>query len=1329
MPPRYVELHCHSAFSLLDGASLPEALVARAAALGMPALALTDHDDLGGIVRFAQAAREAGIGGIVGAELTHEADAMADWRTGGMADGDPAIGSPPSRDARSAHRSARPPVRPSALRSSYHLPLLCESAEGYANLCTLITRARMDAARGTPAVSLEVLAQHTDGLVALTGSARGWVPSRLAAGDERGACDALALLRDLFGGRVVVECQDHGLPEERALAASLIALAEAFGLPWIVANDVHYADPEGRMIHDVLCALRHGKPLDQMGTRLRPNGEWYLKGYEQLRFRWRERPEGLHNTVAVAERCAFRLEQLRPSLPHFPLPPGVTADEYLARLVARGAGERWADAGAGERTGGRADGCSVREPPPAHDVQSASPPDRQSARAARARRAQLRHELALIAKLGYAGFFLIVWDIVRYAARHGILVQGRGSAANSAVCYCLGITVIDPVAMGLLFERFLSEERQEPPDIDLDVAHEHREQVLQYIYEKYGRDHAAMVCEQITYRGRSAVKDAARVLGFSVEQAEALAAYADRYSAQATAAALRAEADGRTSGLADWAAPDRADLRMREERPSARPPDRPSASEPARLSALLGSHLAPGTEATTRAREVKEQTRRAYAVHGNPNAQASGAKANDWGRSTPPSARPPVRPSAAPEAPQALAGLDPADPRVRRLADIVEGLHQLPRHRSIHVGGFVLTREPLHRHVPIEPASMPGRTVIQWEKDDLDPVGLIKIDVLGLGMLSLLQRALRYVRQVRGVTLDLGQLDYADPAVYDMLCAADTIGVFQVESRAQMNTLPRHKPRCFYDLVVEVALIRPGPIQGDMVHPYLRRRAGEEPVTYLHPSLEPILRRTLGVPLFQEQGMQVAIAAAGFSAGEADTLRRAMGHKRSRERMAEICEKLVAGMARNGIPPETARRIYDQINAFADYGFPESHAASFATLVYASAYLKHYYAPEFTAALLNAQPMGFYAPGTIIDDARRHGVEVRGVCLARSGWETGFEKADGQPWADGRTGGLADWASRTGGRSRTERPSASPLVRPSATASVRPSALRLGLRLVRGLGARAREALQRAREGGPFTSVADVVHRTGLDRGSLRALAEAGAFDAFVPGEPDLRKRRAALWQVLEAARGTPGPLFPTPAPTPAPALPPMAPWELTEADYRLTTLSLNGHPMGHLRPWLRTLGVRSAAELTAQGRPQPADARADGRTGGQADGGAVPGQPPARDARSARPPVRPSASESARPPDRPSALLVAGLVICRQRPGTAKGFVFLTLEDETGLVNVVIRPDLFERQALLISRSPLLLVRGDLQVEAGVVNIRARECEALVAKAGEGWVRSRDFR
>ncbi|MEO5814421.1 MAG: PHP domain-containing protein [Gemmatimonadaceae bacterium] len=1193
MTVQYAELHCHSCFSLLDGAALPEVLVSRAKELGLHALAITDHDELGGSVRFATAAREAELPGIIGAELTVQVD-----------NGDDA-------------------------RLTTHLPLLAETREGYGHLSTLVTLGRKQA-RGSPFVTLDQVASHARGLFALTGCPRGWVATLATADRMDAACKAAAHLMDIFGrDRIAIECWDHGLPEERETTGRLIEIAHTLDIPWVVTNDVHYARARDRMVHDVLVSLRHKLPLDQMGTRLRPNGEWYLKSAAQIARRWRHAPEGVHATLAIADRCRFRLDQLEPTLPTFPLPRGVKTNDYLADLVEHGATERWGPPNTERRTA-------------AHEK-------------------QIAHELGLIAKLGLPGYFLIVWDIVRFARRKGILCQGRGSAANSAVCYCLGITAVDPIKHQLLFERFLSEERTEAPDIDIDFAHREREDVLQYVYDTYGREHAAMVCEQITYRGRSAVRDAARVLGFSVDQANSLATLSDRFSAKSTADALRGKSeDGGNAAVAS----------------------------------ALGGHMTPGTEATTRSRAEKEKSKQvvkpmstadrptpnaAYEPYGSPSAKSSGAKdltaipdvmhagasrGNRWEdphpdhsdhneRRNPVTA---VRPTDGVSIVERV-GLDPNDRRVRALAEIVEGLHQIPRHRSIHVGGFVLSREPLHQIVPIEPASMPGRTVIQWEKDDLDPVGLVKIDLLGLGMLTLLQDCILYIRQTRGITIDLGQLP-EDPAVYDDLCAADTIGVFQVESRAQMNTLPRLRPRCFYDLVIEVAIIRPGPIQGDMVHPFLRRRNGEEKITYLHPSLEPILKRTLGVPLFQEQGMQVAIAAAGFSPGQADVLRKAMGHKRSRERMASIGQRMLDGMAKNGIASIDADRIFNQINGFADYGFPESHAASFALLVYASAYLKHHYAPEFTAAILNAQPMGFYAPGTLVEDARRHGVEVRPADLTRSKWDASLEKRDDTLFG----------VVPTGVRCATEGP------------ALPAPAVRLGIRSVRGLGATARDTLERALAERPFTSIEDVVQRAGLDRRAIRHLAEAGAFDAFLPHEGDLRKRRGALWAVLEAARGDAGPLAPRRRTTvdvaPVPA---MTAVELTEADYRMTGISLAGHPMSHVRSVLEANGVRCARDLLQNGR--------DGET-----------------------------------------IATAGLVICRQRPGTAKGFVFLTLEDETGLVNVVVTPKRFEDQALLISRTPLLLVRGVLQVEQTVVNVRAKQFRALQAAVGAEFAQRHDF-
>jgi error-prone DNA polymerase len=1193
---QYAELHTHSALSLLNGASLPEDLAERASQLGYTALAITDHDEMGGVVRFGTACEALHLAGILGAQLTVRM---------------------PQLNGRGGERST-------------HLVLLAETRQGYRNIASLVTRARMDSERGRPSVPWALVTRHVDGVTALTGCPRGWIPQLLAEGLPDQAWTAATELRDVFGEHLAIECWDHRLPEERALVNQLRPLARKLGVPWVVTNHVHYATPDQRIVHDVLHTLRHERTLDTMGTRLKPNAEWALKPIARIYQRWRGAEEGIRASVAIAERCAFRLQQLKPSMPAFPLPPGVSAQEYLARLVEQGAYERWGTARTAK-----------------HDR-------------------QLAHELGMIRKLDLAGFFLIVWDIVRFARREGILCQGRGSAANSAVCYCLGITAVDPIRMELLFERFLSEERKEPPDIDIDFAHRDRERVLQYVYNRYGREHAAMVCEQISWRGRSAVRDAARVLGFSTQQADALATLSDRFSARSTAAALRTDvptAQSPTSPLAS-------------ETPPAVPTPTPTSTSTSTSNAQRPAKGVTERDATwTQLIDLQAERKLANDERAQLGPLAKGAEKPTHaeyveGRNRTTATR---DQSNGRELLQ-RAGLDPDDPRVQQLSRVVDGLHLLPRHRSIHVGGFILTEEPLGSLVPLEPASMPGRTVIQWEKDDLDPVGLVKIDLLGLGMLTVVQDCLLYIRHTRNVNIDLGQLDMSDQAVYDVMCRADTVGLFQIESRAQMNTLPRLKPRCFYDLVVEVALIRPGPIQGEMVHPYLRRRAGLEPITYPHPSVEHVLRRTLGVPLFQEQGMQVAIAAAGFTPGQADVLRRAMGHKRSRERMAAICEELIAGMARNGIPEDTARRIYNQINAFADYGFPESHAASFALIVYATAWLRHYYAPEYLCAILNAQPMGFYAPGTLIEDAKRHGVEVRPIDLTKSTWDHSLELPDGRTLIP--NDGTVRMAQPTTHHSNDEPGTDQFCPHTPATAP----AVRLGVRLIRGLGAKARRALEAALRHGPFTSIDDAVRRVSLDKSAWRHLAEAGAFDSMFAHEPADRRRRVALWEVLAATRGPELPLAPRAAPAPAPQLPAFEPVELTEADYRMTGLSLAGHPMKHVREHLALNGVLTAAAAHTQGKD---------------------GQPVA----------------------------VAGLVICRQRPGTAKGFVFLTLEDETGMINIVITPDRFEQHALLISTSPLLLIRGTLQVEQQVVNVRAKQFRALALGGGEQHVQGHNYR
>ncbi|MDZ4836028.1 MAG: error-prone DNA polymerase [Candidatus Melainabacteria bacterium] len=1066
MRHEYAELHCHSSFSLLDGASNPEELVVRAKEIGLAALALTDHDDLGGAVRFATAAKEVELEAIIGAELT--------------------------------------------LEDHSHITLLAAEEEGYKNICRLITKSRSVCSRGSPRVAMSDLWEHSDGLIALSGCPHGAIPAAFARGDFDKASNWARQFKEIFGDRFYLELWNHYITQEQVIGKHLLALAKEQSIPWVVTNNVHYSVSDKRIVHDVLTCLRHEVTLAEAGRRLRPNGSWYMKSPEEMAQLWRHDLTGVKNTLVIAERCKFRLGFLRTPLPVFQLEPEIAASSgispdmsataLLEKLVWEGARLRYPDL-----------------------------TDKHIK--------QLDHELTMITRIDLAPYFLIMWDIVRFARSRGIAVQGRGSAANSAVCYCLMITAVDPIAMDLLFERFLSEGRNEPPDIDLDIAHQERETVLQYVYEKYGRKHAAMVCEIITYRGRSAVRDAARVLGFSQEQADRLAGEADHSEARGAVVKL----------------------------------------------------LEGGLQRI---------------------------------------------------------GLDVNDKRVVLLLKVVAGLHQLPRHRSIHVGGFVLSGRPLGELVPIEPASMHGRTVIQWDKDDIDLVGMIKIDLLGLGMLMMIQEGLKLVKQFRGIDIDLGMLDMHDQAIYKMLQAADTIGLFQVESRAQMSILPKLRPKCFYDIIVSIAIVRPGPIQGNIVHPYLRRRRGEEKVEYLHPTLEPILARTLGVPLFQEQGMKLAVVAAGFTPSQADQLRRVMSHKRSMERMMLLCEDLAAGMRKNNFAEEAIATIIHQLKAFANYGFPESHAASFSLLVYASAYLKLYHAPEFYCAILNAQPMGFYSPGTLVRDAMRHGVEIRAVDLAKSSWNCTLEVVTDD--------------------------------------SGFKLALRIGLRFVDGLGRKSKDMLEKSwNSGGSFTSLEDVVDRSGLAPADLKILAQAGAFESLYPG------RREALWEILGKLRKRREmPLFDALNENRKISdvdddekklqLPALTQLEEIGDDYRLTGLSPTEHPMAFFRKWADANKIYSCNALEKA-----------------SDGDIVK---------------------------------VAGAVICRQRPETAKGFVFLTLEDETGLANVIIRPQVFEDNRRKIMTNSFLCVQGRLQYEPGVINVIATNFEILVQPKGSPEIRGRNF-
>ncbi|MFZ0430429.1 MAG: error-prone DNA polymerase [Acidobacteriota bacterium] len=1019
----YVELHACSAFSFLEGASNPEALVQEAARLGYPALGLLDRDGVYAAPRFYRACREAGIRSLVGAELT----------------------TPEGR-----------------------LPILVESRAGYQHLCRLITSTQLGAEKGRGVTLLDEVADYTPGTICLTGGRDGAL-ARLLLRDPRAARAYLARLQDLWGeGRVYVEVQRHFARDQEAVNQGLVDLARAAQAPLIATNGVRHATAPGRVLHDVLTCIHHKTTLDRAGRLLNRNAERHLKSPQEMERVFADLPEAVRNSESLAERLDFTLQDLGYRFPDYPVPAGESMTGYLRRVTHAGARRRYR---------------------PYHE---------------KARR-QIEYELNMIEKLGLAGYFLIVWDIVQFCRQNDILVQGRGSAANSAVCYSLGITAVDPVGMELLFERFLSEERGEWPDIDLDLpSGDHRERVIQYVYERYGRRGAAMTANVITYRGRSAAREVGKAFGFPLETLDRLSKL-----------------------LVTWGE--------------------------------TGLH-----DETLLLQRIRE------------------------------------------------AGLEIGSRRTRLFARLWREIQSLPRHLGQHTGGMVICQGRLDSVVPLERARMPDRTVVQWDKDDCADLGIIKVDLLGLGMMAAIHEALELVRS-SGREIDLAHLPQDDPQVYAMLRKADTVGVFQVESRAQMATLPRLQPTCFYDLVVEVAIIRPGPIVGEMVHPYLRRRAGLEPVVYPHPSLEPILKRTLGVPLFQEQLLRIAMVAAGFSGGEAEELRRALGFKRPDDAMRRIEKKLRDGLARNRITGKTHETLIKYITSFALYGFPESHAASFALLAYASAYLKAHYPAAFYTALLNNQPMGFYHPATLVKDAQHHGQRVRCIDVRHSDWRCGVEP-DGS--------------------------------------------IRLGLMYVRGLRRETGLRIETERKRRPYAGIEDLQRRVHLNRSEIAMLARIGALNSF-----DMR-RREALWQVERAGRFA-GPLLETlPMEKEPSPLRDMTAVERMVSDYAGTGMTIGPHPMALKRRALSGQGVTPAERLHRV---------PSGRT------------------------VR-----------------VAGTVIVRQRPMTAKGFLFVSLEDETGIANIIVRPKMFDEHRLLLMGSSFLLVEGVLQNQEGVVSVRAERFEAL---------------
>ncbi len=1088
-PPRFVDLEVTSHFTFLTGASSPEELVGEAAALGAEAVAIADRCSLAGVVRAHEAAQHAGIRLVVGARL-------GIWR-------DPAAAPADGR----AEACRLHPHLPSP-RGFFEALAFPSDRAAYGRLSRLITRARRRAAKGRSLLFLHDLLEHGEGLQLVL------VPPAVLDGDFIEAAEGLATA---FGGRedrLSMAIRRIGDPDEPLRDRQLQALAARVSVPLVATNDVHWHRPRRRRLQDVLACMREGVRIAEAGRRLLGGGDRGLQSHEAMRRRFPDLPAAVDRSGEIAARAGFSLSQLRYEYPHESVPDGLDADEHLRRLAEAGAAERY-------------------------------PRSRHPAGVPKRVRDLLGHELALIRELGYARYFLTVHEIVRFARSRGILCQGRGAAANSAVCYCLGVTAVDPQRSDMLFERFISRERNEPPDIDIDFEHERREEVIQHVYQRYGRERAALAAEVVRYRGRSSLREVGKVLGIAGGTLDRLAAEADAWSDA--------------------------------------PPD--------------ASRLAE-------------------------------------------------------------AGFDPDSPLIRTLLELAGELAGFPRHLSQHVGGFVITEGPLCEIVPIENAAMADRTVIEWDKDDLDAMGMLKIDLLSLGMLSAIRRGVELVNhaQARGgpaavagsrETLTCEGVPAEDPAVYEMLCRGDSVGVFQVESRAQMSMLPRLRPRCFYDLVIEVAIVRPGPIQGDMVHPYLRRRRGEETVSYPDEAVRQVLERTLGVPLFQEQAMALSIVAAGFTPGEADRLRRALAAwKRPGNAIEEFRRRLLEGMAARGYAAAFAEQVFERIRGFSGYGFPESHAASFALLVYVSAWLKRHHPAAFTAALLDSQPMGFYAPAQLVRDARDHGVRVRAVDALASGWRSRLE-IDREP-GDPLRGALAGDGER---REDLEQP-----------------AVRLGMSLVRGLSQHDAEAIAAAAERERFESIESLALASGVGAGALRRLAEA---DAFASMGLD---RSQAIWQVRALGRHR-EPLFesvPAGPASPRTTLPPVPRLRKVAMDYRSVGLSIREHPLAVLRPRLRREGVHPAASL--------GDERAT------SDGELVS---------------------------------VAGLVICRQRPSTANGIVFITLEDESGIANLIVRPKVWQHCRRIGRAAVVLMASGRLQRREGTVHLLVRTLADLSDRLG----------
>jgi error-prone DNA polymerase len=1153
----YVELHAASAFSFLEGASQPEDLIARAQELEIPAIALLDRNGFYGSARMHTAGERNSIRAHVGAEISTSA-----------------LGSESVPRLTPAPWLPRPQFFEKELAPA-RLPLLCHSRTGYQNLCQLITQFKMrEPTKAEGAATHDDLAQYAEGLICLTGGDEGPLASALTTGGEPAGRALLEQLTRLYGpNNVYVELQRHHEREEESRNQAALSLARSMQLPVVATNGVRYAQPRDREILDLFTSIRHHVDLDHAGRLLALNSHRHLRSAAAMSALFRDIPEAIANTLEISQRLQFQLNDLGYEFPHYPVPDGESMDSFLRKRTDEGVLRRYG-------------------------------PKNDPALLARARK-QIDHELALIAKLGFAGYFLIVWDIVQYCKRNDILIQGRGSAANSAVCYALEITAIDPVGMELLFERFLSENRGEWPDIDLDLpSEEKREQAIQYVYQRYGELGAAMTANVITYRGKSAAREVGKALGFDQESLGRL-----------------------TSLVSQW--------------------------------------------------EWRGE---------------SDTMANSFHH----------------------AGFDVQHPRIAKYLELCVRLQDLPRHLGQHSGGMVICQGQLNRVVPLERASMPGRTVVQWDKEDCADLGIVKVDLLGLGMMAVIKDCLTLIPEHYGEPIDLAHLP-EDPAVYKVLQRADTVGMFQIESRAQMASLPRNCPDRFYDLVVQVAIIRPGPIVGKMMHPYMRRRQGREAVTYPHPSLEPVLKRTLGVPLFQEQLLRIAMTVANFSGAEAEELRRAVGMRRSWQRMKDLEVKLRAGMTANGLAPKTQDEIVQAISSFALYGFPESHAASFALLAYASAYFKVKYLAAFTAAILNNQPMGFYAPAVLVKDAQRHGLKVRPIDVQQSDWSCTIEslssraeRSEGEGSAvvslhlgtnrvphicpqladvgmhDARLGTsepdtkLVSKEKKLSSRAERSEVEGSAFLSAIRYPLSADTVLRLGLGYARGLRQQVGEAIVASRrQHGPFTSVDDLALRVpSLNKKEITLLANIGALNN-VSG---IGHRRDALWQVVRAGKPE-GPLLTRSGalladpPDPSP-LAQMTPEERLVADYSGTGLTTGRHPMSYRRDELRRQNVLTAQDLRT---------RRDGEW------------------------VR-----------------AAGCVIARQRPGTAKGFVFLSMEDETGIANIIVTPQMYEQNQVTVTRSRFLLVEGPLQNQDNVIHVKATRLTPLDDKAVE--IHSHDF-